>query len=305
MRKISKALGIIMLLLLSNTMINAQVEGKSKMKKPSNYTHHVKIIVNEKSRSYYSLDSEKESIIRLNGPGKLKLYTRAKFVDSNDTKAIYEITYSLNGGEDKTLKVRSNSPSKSAKYSDVSSGTPGASRKFEIDIPRGNNQISFKLLKNNKPVDVRYVFTPITVKVDWIEYAPRQFEAVCDIITNETVTSYYKYTKEKPLKIEVIGPTQIRVFTRIGFNYQMRGSVNYRLQVKKDGKLINTYQLNNKRSEVSIFKKTKDLTPGKANEFVIDVPKGKHTYEIIPTDDNKPDVFSRLMIIRDDVSNSE
>ncbi len=62
-------------------------------------------------------------------------------------------------------------------------------------------------------------------------------------------------SSKKPLKIKITGPTTLRVFNRVENHYQMKGRIDYRLQVKEDGKVKNTYQLSSVRSDVTVYKK--------------------------------------------------
>jgi hypothetical protein len=284
-----------------------QANGQSRggAKKPINKVTKVKTLVNGKARTYYALEKDNPSVLRLNGPGKLKLYTRAHFANKNDKPAEYTIAYSINGGKEKLLKVSQEHPSSNSTYPEGVLGIPGQSKRFEIDLPIGANQIRFRLLENNKPVAVRYIFKPVNLKYNWITFAPREYEGVYEIVTNETVSCYYKFSKSNPLNVSVIGPTQVMVFTRLAFDQQMEGDVHYRLQVNENGKVVNTYQLSNRLSDVSIFKEMKNVTPGKASKIVINVPEGKHTYQISPMEDIKSGFYSKLMIIRNDVTNKD
>ena len=74
----------------------------------------------------------------------------------------------------------------------------------------------------------------------------------------------------------------------------MKGRIHYFVQVKQDGDTVNTFRLSSVRSEIAAYKSDKTLVPGKAREFVIEVPKGRHTYEIYPLD--KSSVLGRLLI---------
>jgi hypothetical protein len=91
------------------------------------------------------------------------------------------------------------------------------------------------------------------------------------------------------------------VLTRIENHYQMRGRINYRLQVRENDEVINTYQLSSRRSEVTVYKDDNTLIPGKGCEFVINVPKGRHIYEILSLNQDKNTVLGRLLIPEKDV----
>ena len=64
----------------------------------------------------------------------------------------------------------------------------------------------------------------------------------------------------------------------------MKGKINYRIEVKEDKKVKNTYMLCADRSDVTRYKKDGKKIPGKAKEIVISVPSGTHTYTLLPLD---------------------
>ncbi len=69
----------------------------------------------------------------------------------------------------------------------------------------------------------------------------------------------------------------------------------------EEGRIINTYQLSSRRSDITIYKSQTELIPGKACEFVIDVPKGRHTYIISPLDKDKNTLLGRFLLPKKDV----
>ncbi|MCU0370177.1 MAG: hypothetical protein MUC31_02080, partial [Bacteroidales bacterium] len=104
-----------------------------------------------------------------------------------------------------------------------------------------------------------------------------------------------------PLKVSIIGPTELRVLTRTENHFEMKGRIHYRVQVREGGNVLNTYQLSSEVSEVAIYKDVHDMVPGTACEFVIIVPDGKHVYEILPLDQDKSSLLGRLLIPVKDV----
>jgi len=118
-------------------------------------------------------------------------------------------------------------------------------------------------------------------------------------VTNEDVVSYYRYSSAKPLKVRITGPTTLRVLNRVEFDYKMKGQLNYRVEVKEDRNVKNTYMLCTDRSDITRYKKDGKRTPGKAKEIVISVPSGTHTYEIITLD--KCSVLGRILFPKKDI----
>jgi len=102
------------------------------------------------------------------------------------------------------------------------------------------------------------------------------------------------------LKIKVTGPTTLRVLNRVEFDYKMKGRLNYRVEVREDKRLKNTYMLCADRSDVTKYRREKKKTPGKANEIVINVPSGTHIYEIVTLD--KYLILGRILFPKKDIS---
>jgi hypothetical protein len=210
--------------------------------------------------------------------------------------------YTIDGGEQKTKAISGIERSKKATYPDGTLGVPGELKTFEIALSRGSHTIEFKLKDITYNVAARYIFTPSKPKKqDWLAFSPALPSEPVDLISKESTTSYYRFSMAMPLKVELIGPTELRVLTRTENHFQMKGRINYRVQVRENGKVINTYQLSSQVSEVAVYKDVKDLIPGTACEFVIMVPDGKHVYEILPLDQDKSSLLGRLLIPVKDV----
>jgi len=282
--------------------IMAQTGGKSRYLKPTNFQKRITTKISDKTRNYYSLSVDKPSIINIQGPGKLRVMTRGRFIPKEGVKIEYEILYSVDGGESKFVKKSDVERSKKATYLNGSLGVPGQLEDFEIVLGRGYHTLEFTIKDMKIPVAVRYVFTRTKEKKqEWVAFSPMLPSEPVDLITREATVNYYRFSKEKPLKVEINGPTELRVLTRIENHYQMRGRIHYRVQVKEKGIVINTYQLSSRRSEITVYENNKELIPGKACEFVINVPKGRHCYEILPLDEDKSNLLGRLLLLKKDV----
>jgi hypothetical protein len=287
---------------LISPAVMAQSASKSKYIKPTGFQKKVTTVVKGKSRNYYSLSATEPSLISFSGPGKLRMVTRARFVPGQVDKLAYEIVYNIDGAGPKSIKMSDVTKSTSATYLNGALGFPGELKDFELTLGRGNHSINFTLKDGKTPVAVQYIFTPTKAKkMDWVEFSPLRPSEPVEINSKETATTYYRASEENPVKIELIGPTELRVLTRVEYHFQMRGRVNYRVQVKENGKVINTYQLTTQLSEVAEYKDDKNLVPGKACEFVINVPAGKHLYELVPLDKDKNTVLSRFLLPKNDV----
>jgi hypothetical protein len=297
---------ILLVLIYHFSAVLAQTATESKPVKPTNFQKKIPVIISGKTKNYYALSATDTSVINIQGPGILKVNTRGQFKSGEETSLKYTVLYTIDGDGQKSQVVTGIGRSKQATYADGKLGFPGELNTFEIELLRGNHTIEFKLQDITTNVAARYVFTPAKLKKqEWMAYSPLLPSEPVDLISKENTTAYYRFSMDKPLKVEIIGPTELRVLTRTENHFQMKGQINYRVQVKENGTIINTYQLNSKLSEVAVYKDVKDMIPGTACEFVIYVPKGKHLYEISSLDKDKNTLLGRLLIPVKDVKLEE
>lgn len=285
--------GLLMLCLA----LSAQSVPKHRYLKPSGKNEPLQVIIEGKSKDYYVLDTKKNATIRVTGPGRLRLLTRGQFLPGQAGRMRYEIIYSVDGGTPKIFRSGDVSRSINAAYIQGTMGVPSQLADFEITLGPGQHVIEFRQGKSRSPVAVRYAFTPLKVKKkDWIVINPLNSPETVELTAKESLVTYFRFSTERPLKLNLNGPTELMVLTRPEFQYKMRGTIHYRLQVKLDGKVVNTYQLYSKRSETTSYKNETSLVPGKGNEIVLNIPKGKHTVELVPLDKDKSTLLGRLMI---------
>jgi hypothetical protein len=292
-----RTLIILLSIFLTSSALLAQTATESRPLKPTGFQKKIATIVSGKSRSYYALSHAEPSVIIVEGPGTLVVNTRAQFNPGETGLKKYVVLYTIDGDGQKSEAATGVEASAQAIYEDEKLGVPGELKTFEIELLRGNHSIEFKLQDITCNVAARYVFTPAKIKKqEWMAFSPMLPSQPVDLISRESTTGYYRFSREKPLKVEIIGPTELRVMTRTENHFQMKGGINYRVQVKENGTVINTYQLHSKVSDVAVYKDEKDLVPGTACEFVIYVPKGNHIYEILPLDQDKGSLLGRLLI---------
>jgi hypothetical protein len=297
---------LIFTLLFFNCSLFSQTTSASRTVKPTGFVKKIVTVSAGKNRSYYSISNAEGSMINVQGPGILKVHSRGQFRPGDADQINYTVLYTIDGGIQKSQSIADVERAKNATYADGTLGVPGELKTFEIELSRGVHTIELKIKDNTHDVAARYIFTPSKIKKqEWMAFSPCLPSEPVDLISKESTTSYYRFSSEKPLKVEIIGPTELRVLTRTENHFRMKGRINYRVQVRENGSVINTYQMNSQVSEVAVYKDVKELIPGTACEFVIYVPKGKHVYELVPLDKDKNTLLGRLLIPVKDVKLEE
>ncbi len=297
-----RTLLILLVTFISLNGAMSQTGKKTHLLIPTNNKKKVTTVVSGKTRNYYALDSTNASVIYLRGPGKLRVITRGRFGFDNNDYLNYGVLYSVDGGKTQKFKVKGVGRSKKSGYKNGSLGVPAQSRSFEINLTRGYHSIEFKLKDNFNKVAARYIFTPIKAsKKEWISYSPSESIKPVELIIKEDIVKYYRFSMQKPLKIDVNGPTELRILSRIENHYHMTGKINYRIQIIEKDNILNTFQLSSKRSQITTYKKDSTLVPGKAREFAIEVPRGRHQYKIKLLEEGKSTILGRVLIPKSDI----
>ena len=305
-KKINKLsiLILIVILLFNSDLIFPNSPGK--VLKPKKANAKVSIIVSGKSRIYYLLSSKEQTVITAKGPGKLKIITRGQLSSLSNEYLDYTVYYRIDGAEKIKADFNNVERDANAVFKDESFGFPSVGKNIIIDLAQGEHTVELWNGSEHPKVNSRFVLDEKKEKkIDWVPLSPLYPNEPVSLVTNEDIISYYRFSPKKPLKIKITGPTTLRLLNRLENDYQMKGIIIYRLQVKEDKTVKNTYMLNCVGSEVTTYKKGRGKIPGKANEIVINVPGGTHLYEIIPLDKDKDKVLARVLFPKQDVKLEE
>lgn len=299
-----KLLSIILSLLIPFSLTLAG--SNTKVLKPKNANSKTTIIISGKNINYYPVKFDNPIIVTAKGPGTLKIITRAQIFSQTQNPLDYAVFYRINGTQKIDANFKSIKRDSKTKFKDESLGFPGTGENIIIELTRGENTIELWRAAENPVLYARFLLTEIKEKkINWVSMSPMFPNEPVSLVTNEEAVTYYRYSEKKPLKIKVIGPTTLKVLSRIENHYQMKGRINYRFQVKEDGTVKNTYQLSSVRSDVTVYKNGGGKTPGKANEIVITVPGGTHIYEVSPLDKDKNSILARILFPKKDVKLKE
>ncbi len=254
--------------------------------KPEGSATEISIINAGKGRTYYALSAGKVAVVPITGPGHLRIITRVRFAGKANDEISYRLLYRIDGGEYHAADFDHVTKSSVARYQNAALGTPGKSRSLSLKIGRGVHALELMLNDPSPEVCARFLFAPQREKpARWIALAPLPPSEPVDLFVGEGTVHCYRFSPQRPLKIVIIGPTVLRLLTRTEHRYDMKGLISYRLQIRENGRVLQTYRLSSKRSETATYKSNPNLVPGKAREVTFKVPRGKHHYEIIPLDD--------------------
>lgn len=288
MTLIIRLLLVTLLIGVSSTTHPATAAGKKRIVvKPRSGGPEVIILVSGKPRIYHQLSATRPSVVEVNGPGELRVLTRASLNKQSHGETGYGILYRIDHGSRSEFDVDGVERAVDAAYKEGFAGAPGEVEELTLTIGRGHHSIEFLLRDSLTSVSARYLLIPRTQKkITWITMSPLAPVEPVDLHAGEETLHYYRFSSMKPLRIEIIGPTELRIRTRLENSFTMKGRTNYRIQIREEGRVEQSFQLSSGRSEVTLYRTTPKLVPGKVREIVFKVPKGKHRYEILSLDDH-------------------
>ncbi|MBL7073791.1 hypothetical protein ISS37_00945 [candidate division KSB1 bacterium] len=306
MGRIEKSLFVgIFLLMWAGLMTPGAPLAKSKWKlvRPREWTKKETLIIQGKKRTYYPLQVSKPVVVELMGPARLKIRSRPMLYRGVGGKVKNSYFYRKDDGR-KKYKIETVSR-KTNKVKSLGKKIPiGRATDTEIRVPSGVHTYAFYLEElQGIPVLLRFWEKLERKGAKFIAFTPAEHGDPISLSYREEELIYYRLTPEDPFRVGVIGPTVLKVMTRLEFDYRMRGEKKYRIQLSENGKVIATYPLRTIRSKVTEYLTEKDKIPGKGRFFLVNVPKRKHSYQIKLLDPDRS-VLVRVMIPEEDAKNS-
>lgn len=258
--------------------------------------------IDGKTRNYWRIDRKEPVIINVTGPGQLKIITRM-VLPNEKQEDVYSFVLYIDGKR-QPLIARATQYSKSVSNAKFKDQRLGESRSVFYKVPAGDHEYKLTLSKDFKEkIYARpFVANGSEKKTNYIAYLPRFFPEEVRISVKEHEYIYYRTNKDKPIELEVIGPTKVKCISRLEYDDSMRGKQNYRIQVTEGDKVIQTDFFNSEISSIASYIDRSDMVIGKGEVFYIEVPEGKHKYSIFTPDPDTSIIF-RFYLPEKDLGN--
>ncbi len=237
----------------------------------------VKLLINGKGKTYFRLTKSKNITLEVDGPGKLQVLNRLVFSKQQTASEKFTVKVKERSNEVKDFSTQTEPSDVTFKDSEMRSGK---NRKFSLDIPDGTHTYTFSLENTNANEAVlKFYFSASKDKRKLVTIEPLSYSKIVTAVAGEKLITYYLHTNEQSVKVRVVGPTKMKISTRLSYDAKMKGGQKYTLLMIEKENTILTKPLSTTKSSGVIFKELKDVTPGKANSFYVDVPAGEHTYK--------------------------
>lgn len=269
--------------------------------------------VDGKSRAYWKLAATDTMVATVNGPAVLRVVTRSPW-RSKFKGSELRLAWSLDGqpGGDFVQPLKRSSevrlqPAAGDKNADTPAKWPrlSTSGTEEIKIPYGTHKIAFRV--KQAPDDhvllrlKRKALHPLP-KGATIDLLPREHGRTRDVDVKGARSTYQVLGSGEEMALEAVGPTVLKVISRLDWNNTMAGRQKYQLKVYEDGSLKNTWVLHGSHSGQAVYVGKDDSTPAQGELVYIEVPAGKHVYKVKFQDSGR-EVNLRFLMPRESLRN--
>lgn len=288
--------GILLALTLAGAPAPLQA-GKSVSLVPSGAAA-VKVTVGKRQHTYYALTASGKMRIQVEGPGRITLISRLQIPAGSGEKS-YGVVIKEKGA----VVARQKTTTGASKATIKEGGTAlGKLRKLSLRVPPGSHTYEIALENGASAVaKVLYQSGKAPKKMAYLE--ARSYDRIATAVVKEQLRTYYVTTKNKGVQLRVVGPTKVRVSTRVNFDTKMTGRQKYGVAVWEKDKRILLKSLVGGKSQGAAYKDWKEVVPGKVVSFTLPVPAGEHWYTFRIEEGTASSVALRFAIPERDLKN--
>ena len=267
--------------------------------RPAEHSGRTKISVGGKELTYYQFSEDEPIAFSVEGPTRVKVLTRVRV--PNDRESVeYGVSVSMDGVHQETIEKEAY-PKGGAFYVAFNHFRPGVIRRVYIDVPTGRHGYELRAVGGH-PVDAR-LFESAESKPSLVSIAPTVYDAVETLYYRDKELTYYLLTVDAPIVLDVVGPTNVKVNTRLLYDATMLGEQSYVVGVKEGAKPECLYRIDAEPSQTVVLRDRDDAIPGALRHFRLDVPSGAHTYEFRLVDTVAGGLAVKFYIPRGDLTN--
>ncbi len=251
-----------------------------------------------KQSAYYRISRDSSLFVTLSGPGTLTGIVRLITPSEMHTPVTY--TLIVSNGE-KLVKTLNSTTSTSQWHWLGNSAGVGKSRKFHVRIGDGKHRLRF-LLKNTlaSGAGIRFNFDKSSPHVGESPLYPLSMREQVTVQVRERSLDYAIMDVEKPVTVRVIGPTRLRVVSRLLYSGLMKGPKQYSIVATMDKRELPVKELKTRKSFTTKIINHPEWISGRSRTFYVPIPTGEHVVSFRMSAIEAPGVALRFSIPKED-----
>jgi len=267
---------------------------------PSEYAESRTLSVSGRNRTYFSIEKGNHFSFQVKGPTQIRVLTRLEFPGYVSQSVEYGIRYTIDDQTTETVTLSSR-PAETARDPKNPKVVLGYLREICLDVPRGVHSYALGVSDDVTRVWVRIQEQEASFlqKLSRVAMAPQQYSAAVDLEVKEKIITYYRVGGSNQMVLNLIGPTNLKILTRLEFDQTMSGLQKFRFQVLEADQVVKTYAVATEISDVAKYIEPTSTLLSKGEAFYLDVPKGSHSYRIALLDENRSALFKFYIPVKD------
>ncbi|MBD3348018.1 MAG: hypothetical protein GF400_02335 [Candidatus Eisenbacteria bacterium] len=266
---------------------------------PATYASTIRVSVDEKELTYYRFDDEKPLGFSIEGPTRMKILVRLRLPMSAESGSCAFDVY--RDGEPARAETLSSYPSERAFYISLEDFRPAVIRRIYIDVPTGVH--SYEIRPRARCKAEARVFRSADDSPSRVSFAPTEYASVETFYYRDKELVYYMAGPEQEVVLDVIGPTSIKVNSRVLYDETMARRQTYVVGVARDGESEMLYKIETEPSETVVCADSDHLVPSALRHFMLEVPGGEHRYVFRVADTLASGIAFNFYIPRGDLLN--
>jgi hypothetical protein len=270
---------------------------------PLNPKNGISILTQRNKNTYYRLSPKDALEISVNGPAYLRIVTRLDFPVGHPNSADYEVRMTIDQRERRIFHKRTKK-SFVSRYENSEAGVPGKIRNIQLFIPEGTHLLRITLPPEAASlVGFRFLLSRESPKGAWAYLPPLSSFRESTLLVRGDKRAYFHVLQDKRLLLEAEGPGHLRILTRwVNTQYSVQLG-RYQVKVWEDGVPKQTTPLEaNPADDAILQENAKRGVVGAPRPVFVQVPKGKHRYEIFVDGlENVEFMLARPFILKENV----
>ena len=257
-----------------------------------------------KQSSYYHLAAGQPLAFSVAGPGTASTIVRLALPESFDAdSARYRVA--VLEGTDTVRAVSTSTAPADAEWVGLKEGVT-LLRKFSFTVPEGQHNYQFMFESGDASfAGLRLLLKRASPHAGDSPLYPVAMDRMLTLIYNEKRLDFHLATTAQPVKLRVIGPTRLRMVTRLVYGSTMKGTQKYALVMALDKNPLKPEEFSTTKAINSQFEEESDWVPGKSRTAYIVVPDGEHELTVTPQATDAPGVALRFTLPAEDVTNED
>ena len=266
---------------------------------PTDYRSTIEVSVDGKTLTYYRFDRESPIGFAVEGPTRVKLLVRLRLpMSADEGSCVFDV---LRDGAAAQVETLSSYPSERAFYISFEDFRPSVIRRVYIDVPTGTH--GYELRPRERCGAEARVFRSADDSTSRVSFAPSEYASAETFYYRDKELVYYLATRDQDVVLDVIGPTTVKVNSRLIYGQTMAKTQNYAFGVSRGGHDEMLYKVETEPSETVVFRDRDELIPSALRHFMLEVPGGRHRYVFRVAYTLAPAIAFNFYLPRGDLSN--